>query len=88
MVCRTLVVLILAAVATVQGGRLRTSPPSTGAVMPKAEGDWRQYVVPAGEPNAGKIFFYNTVTKAKTWDRPAAMGGSTTGKWITVQPSN
>lgn len=89
MLLRTLLVLALGAVVAVEGGHLRTAPGSdTGAIMPKVEGEWRQYAVPAGEPNAGKIFFYNSVTKAKTWDRPAAMGGSSTGKWITIQPSN
>ena len=58
--------------------------PRDGATMPKVEGEWRQYVVPAGEKDAGKIFYYNTQTKEKSWDRPAAMGGSTSGKWITA----
>ena len=33
--------------------------PRDGATMPKVDGEWRQYVVPAGEKDAGKIFYYN-----------------------------
>ena len=65
------------------GSGLRADP-RDGATMPKIDGEWRQYVVPAGEKDAGKIFYYNTQTKEKSWDRPAAMGGSTSGKWITT----
>lgn len=53
--------------------------------MPQAlDEDWRKYVVPAGEPNQGKIFYFNTKTKEKTWDAPTAKKGGSPVKYITV----
>jgi|MDSW01.2.fsa_nt_gb hypothetical protein len=81
-----LLVLVFAALSlfseTAASG-LRAEP-RDGATMPKADGEWRQYVVPAGEKDAGRMFYYNMQTKEKTWEKPAAMGGSSSGKWITT----
>ena len=40
--------------------------------------EWREFMVPPPNPNAGKIFWFNTKTSQRTWVKPPS-GASTSG---------
>ena len=86
-ISKILVAFFLAAlfVVAAHGKQLRGKKEEPTSHMPQAlDEDWRKYVVPAGEPNQGKIFYFNTKTKEKTWDAPTAKKGNSPVKYITV----
>ena len=75
-------------IASVNAKQLRAKKEEPTSHMPQAvDEEWRKYVVPAGEKDQGKIFYFNTKTKEKSWDPPSTKKGNNAApaKMVTVE---
>ena len=80
--------VVILCIASVNAKQLRAKKAEPASHMPQAvDEEWRKYVVPAGEQNQGKIFYYNTKTKEKSWDPPTTKKGNNQApvKYLTVE---
>ncbi len=86
---KLIIALIFIIIVNISAKQLRAKKdePTSSHMPQKIDEEWRKYVVPAGEKDQGKIFYYNTKTKEKSWDPPTTKKGNNQEpvKYMTVE---
>ena len=85
---KLIIALIFIIIVNISAKQLRAKKEEPTSHMPqKLDEEWRKYVVPAGEKDQGKIFYFNTKTKEKSWDPPSTKKGNNAApvKMVTVE---